>query len=139
MSDRRGFLKGLLAAGPVLVLEKGSPLPIMKRFTSAAPDKFEYRGFKVFWTGWKSAFNSDIEVAQWCAYNGNSKHDSVRCIYASYPGSQGLYFPGQIFDISIKEDQEVPTRKSSEEDKQRYRLQCLHRLMYLIDGWASNL
>jgi hypothetical protein len=145
MADRRGFIGRLLtfcgvaAVAPAMSLPEGpkrDEFPVLKRFTSAVPDLFSYKGFTVWWTGWKACENMDVEVCQWCACEGPRgyapNYDRL-LLYASYPGDEGRYYPGAIFDISIKKGQEVPNGKSTEEEKFQYRLLCLQRLMKLID------
>jgi hypothetical protein len=129
------------AVAPVISLPESSKRDneesvVLKRFTAYAPDLFSYKGFTVWWTGWKHCENMDIEVCQWCACEGPRRYAANYdrlLLYASHPGSEGQYLPGQIFDISIKAGQEIPTGKSTEEEKSQYRLLCLQRLMKLID------
>jgi hypothetical protein len=150
MANRRGFIGKLLtfcgvaAVAPAISfpespkrdeLENEEPV-VLKRFTAYAPNLFSYKGFTVWWTGWKYCDNMDVEVCQWCACEGPRRYapnyDRL-LLYASYPGSEGKYLPGMIFDISIKKGQEVPSGKSTEEQKFLYKLLCLKRLMKLID------
>lgn len=133
MADRRNFLKRLLMVGGVAAVIPIS-LPQLKRFTVAVPDRFTYRGFTVYWTGWKTDIASMCEVSQWCAFHGTWFDRSKRCFYASYPGGQGSCFPGDTFDISVKwKFQKIVNHDTSDEDKLRYRVECLRRLTALID------
>jgi hypothetical protein len=158
MDDRRGFIGRLLTfCGVAAVAPKVIALPSskrdegtflsyepalveLKRATGFVPNKFFFRGFTFWWTGWKGCENSDVQVCQWCACEGPLKYApgyDRRLFYASYPGFEGRYIPGAIFDISIKEGQEIPMWNTSEKEKERYRLECLQRLMAVIDKNVS--
>lgn len=146
MADRRGFLGrlltfcGLAAVAPVISLpespKRDDKLFEMKRFSVNVADRFIYKGFTIFWTGWKSDLNNSFYAGQWCAFEGRERRYLWgKHFYASYPGGEGQTFPGAVFDISWKTDQLgfVPGPWSSEEDLQRYKMLCLNRLMKLID------
>src|SRR5208337_3136996 len=155
MDDRRGFLGRLLTfCGVAAVAPNVMALPgpkrdegtflscepalvEMKRLngqTGWVPNRFVFRGWTFFWTGWKPAYPTDVYVGQWCAFEGVDKRDlKSRHFYSSYPGASGAYFPGYLFDISIKDWQKYVTWETSEAEKERYRLECLKELMRLID------
>jgi hypothetical protein len=148
MSDRRGFLGKLLtfcgvAAVAPSVSMAGSPkrdeLPVVEHLAGAPAisDRFIYKGFTVGWTGWKQDLSNNFEAGQWYAYNGKKYGKSTKHFYASYPGGERQYWPGQIFDLSWQKWQleyGIPGPWSTDEEKFRYRLMCLQHLMKLIDG-----
>lgn len=143
MSDRRHFLKGVLTVSGLSMtplFQRDIPLPedIEADTTSYPAHTLRYKGFYVRWTGWKSSFNSDFLVGQWLAYEEPISISSRR-FYASYPGDEGKYHPGAIFDVSIRREQLnfAPTHITSLEDKQKYMLETLQRLMRLIDANVS--
>lgn len=137
MADRRDFLKGILtvsglAMTPVFSRDIELPEEVEADTTSYPAFNLKYKGFSLYWTGWKHVYNQDILVGQWCAYGENYPKD--RCFYASYPGDARQYWPGQLFDISIKEGQDIPVWGTSLEKKKQYMLETLQRLMALIDS-----
>jgi hypothetical protein len=138
MADRRGFLKRLMGSLSLAVVAPSIPVkaaPVeealveLKRFTVGAPDRFIYRRFLIRWTGWKSLYGNDCLVAQWLANEKDGRN-----FYASFPGSEGMYYAGQVFDISTKSWQRIVTLSTSEEDKHHFRLLCLQRIIGLVDG-----
>jgi hypothetical protein len=138
--SRRHFLKGILtvsglAMTPMFQRDITLPDKIEADTTSYPAHTLKYKGFLIRWTGWKSGFNTDVQVAQWLAYE-EPVGEKSRLFYASYPGREGQYYPEAIFDISIKTEQfgHVPTYITSLEDKQKYMLETLERLMRLIDA-----
>lgn len=62
-----------------------------------------YRGWSLYWTGWKSDQSNDRLVAQWVAYPVAPADDSP-CFYASYPGRQGRFLPGDTFNTCPRYD-----------------------------------
>ena len=80
-----------------------------------------YKGYKMYWTGWKESQYSIDMVAQWVAYHEDTNGKTMPCpnagaIYASFPGSTGTFQRGSCFDISITEEQ--------------YKMTKPHRLVY---------
>ena len=69
---------------------------------------FHYKGFHIIWSGWKIDSDCSFAVCQWYAwpvvYKDNIRDDVM--VYASYPGKQGTYKLGEVFDISPVEGQE---------------------------------
>ena len=129
MSDRRSFFKGLLGAGAIAVI------PAAKVDTPVA-DRMNYKGYTLLWSGWKDVPNQDYLVGQWTAVVAK-KGGGLEVgggYYASYPGSQGAYWPCQVFDIAVRENQEVVMRAlHTDEQMEEFRLEALQRVMHEID------
>lgn len=65
---------------------------------------FSYRGWNVFWTGWKTDYRSNILAGQWIAWPPVEKLGKNRRFFVScVPGECREYFPGEVFDISDPE------------------------------------
>lgn len=135
MASRRDFLKGLVTVSGLAIVPQNFKSKI---FHSGLSDRINYKGFHLFWTGWKGAENTDVLVSQWCGYEkGNKRDPNQRLFYASYPGSEGPYFRGEIFDISVKEGQIAPTQRISKAELEKFSIETLQRLMRLIDENVS--
>jgi hypothetical protein len=146
MSSRRNFLGKFLtfvgvAAIPTVTVAK----PILPDDLEVADQRrgdgycLKYKGFRLFWTGWKHDYNTVITVGQWVAYEGSDKYDpSGRHFYASYPGREGRFYPGQLFDISVQSEQKFPLRGMSEADKRVYVFDAFSRLIRLIDNATKS-
>jgi hypothetical protein len=139
MATRRNFIEGILTVGglamtPMFQRDIELPDGIEADTTSYPPFALKYKGFQVYWTGWKQSFNTDQVAGQWCAYEGEKYDPTSRHFYASYPGDVRQAFPGDVFDVSVKEGQELPVWGTSEEKKKQYMLETLQRLMALIDS-----
>jgi Tfp pilus assembly protein PilV len=91
-----------------------------------ASSGFRFNGWLVSWTGWKRLTNTDVIVCQWIA---NSGEYGGWQLHSSYPGASGPHMTGFIFDISIKDDQEIPTVSSTQDDLDRMRRACLFTLL----------
>ena len=87
-----------------------------------------YRGYKMWWTGWKAhEANCDLisqSVAIW--------KDNVHGLYVSNPGGWGPFRRGDVFDIGYRFPQ-VLTSISTEDDKKTIRHQMGWALHQLID------
>lgn len=141
---RRGFL-GMLAGvitaviarpamasavpknGGLVWLKEGHPYP--QRFQAT------YRGYGIFWTGWKeSAFCVDL-YGQWVAWPLDFGAD--RGFYSSFPGRPAILIRGENFDVSFDDEQLAITRDitwtAQEDRKERAKSLTLHRLLDLID------
>lgn len=138
MADRRDFLKGILtvsglAMTPVFGRDIELPEEVEADTTAYPAYSLKYKGFTLWWTGWKQIHNMDVVVGQWCA----AESVTGRHFYASYPGDARHYWPGEVFDILVKRGQEVPMWGTPVEQKKEYMLETLKRLMALIDANVS--
>lgn len=65
-------------------------------FVEGEPER--YKGFDIFWTGWKPTKNGTELVGQWIALTGDGK----RRAYSSVPGGDGFYELGERFDTDLR-------------------------------------
>ena len=97
MASRREFFRRVLGAA---ALPAALPVAVEILPTSAPPriwpgslrEAKDYRGFKIFWTGWKSSLEHTMQVGQWLAWRQGTFH------YGPMPG--GSYARDGQFDIS---------------------------------------
>jgi hypothetical protein len=123
--QRRKFL-GLLAAIPALI-------PVMKGFAGIPePDKdgyIYYRGYRIFWTGYKESQNNNLLIGQWVAYGPTREGPYY---YACTTGCGGEYKQGDLFDITLLSDWETVTPLSSEAHKEAVKVKTYKHLLRVI-------
>ncbi len=91
--DRRGMLS-ILGLGSVFAgASKITCSPIRE---IEPPDEFEYRGYRITWTGWKKGQDTADLKAQWLAYPKEGDHR----LYVSNTGTWGLFFDGAHLNCS---------------------------------------
>jgi len=131
MDDRRNFLTKLIGSGALGAIS----LPEVK---TPVQDRMKYKGYSLFWSGWKDIPNMDVLCAQWTAIKLDSENKIYTWgYYASYPGGQDRYYPGQIFNTLVYANQ-VPVMRAlhTPEQMEEFRLEALQRVMELIDDNA---
>lgn len=72
-------------------------------------------------------------TAQWVACNTKEPPDD-KWAFASYPGAQGVYQPGDYFDVWDRHGQSLITNATSEVDRAAAQAECFERLKLVIDG-----
>jgi len=94
-----------------------------------------YRGWNVFWTGWKSTHLSTRQAGQWLAwppvelYKSGFRKQYVSCV----PGECREYSKGEEFDI-IPEGEQIPIAgETSQKDAGVMVEKGLERLKKLLD------
>lgn len=148
--NRRGFLSKFWAA-PLL------PMLLVKEWLTAIDHpnyQYEFKGYRIRWTGWKRAYNQADEVAQWLAVSVDG--EPKKRIYSSTPGRVGFYFPGYIFDISrrLSDDasgpyqrgaafsfdypQAIITRESTDDQRNEEQAKALRCLCSFIDSYGDK-
>lgn len=139
--NRRGFFGRFagMAAVPVALTMPVDGLDLTK-------SEFEYRGFIVRWTGWKcDTIRSNWVAGQYWAYlvkDNIAGRQSGPFFYASYPGGEGQFFQGEVFDISMHRNQKtLPLAALNQHDKrvddELQRLTWL-RLKRWLDGYSEG-
>lgn len=99
---------------------------------SASPDDFTYKGYRVWWTGWKDSRDTPRIVGQWLGYPLG--HDeNLPFLYSSVPGGHGEYVKGQSFDITCRAPQEWLQYSTPDDIKEREKTNGLPILKHLID------
>ena len=94
-----------------------------------------YRGFRVFWTGWKPIQNNESLAGQWLAWPpvGDPIYDR-RMYVASVPGELRQYQAGESFDIAAKDGQFPITLHTSKEDAESAMHKGLERIKGILDS-----
>lgn len=92
-ASRRDFLKGSVALGIIPAL----PFSVPNAISDDIGDTVEYRGIKLYWSGWIMNSNNSHLVARWTAYASAS---GERIYYASYPGTEGIAHMGECIDLT---------------------------------------
>jgi len=90
----------------------------------------QWRGFSIFWSGWIKAYDQHLFFGHWIAQNPNKNKMSV---YSAYPGRTEKCWPGQIFDLSVKDGQEFPGPFHNQEQLDSFREDAFARLLDYID------
>lgn len=135
MITRRGFFGSMAAiVGALISVAKSSAKELNPSVNPE--DKTIYRGYRVKWTGWKACQNSDLLAGQWVGHplkvNGN--YDESRpCLYTSAPGTEGAYYRGDFFNLSVMPGQKRITCTDNEIVKDRARRRAGKRLFKMID------
>ena len=90
-----------------------------------------YRGWLLWWTGWKPNKDVSCFFAQWVASKGGLRK------YAAYPGGQGGYVPGTAFDTWVREGQRPVEFDTQEKEIDQARASTLQRLLDTIDQYEN--
>jgi hypothetical protein len=96
----------------------------------------KYRGFGLRWRGWFPISNMDVMCGQWIAY------DPVKSlnVYSAYPGGVYKFYPGQLFDLSVREEQiPVPDLNATPEHLERCKQDAYKLLISFIDEHYEEL
>lgn len=127
--NRRGFIRFFgkgAAAGAIAGAAKIAQV-------EAAPEKFEYRGFTVEWTGWKQSHDSDRTVGQWLAKRPQLETGAQFGVYACYPGGEGQYHDYWAFDTGVRQGQVHIDRNTPESVKNSCKEDARKRVIVRID------
>ncbi|HKN69986.1 MAG TPA: hypothetical protein VJX30_03080 [Terriglobales bacterium] len=124
--NRRDLIKKIAFGAPMLALAIPGPMPTIDH----RPDQFVFHDWNIEWTGWKSLPNTDVQVCQWIAYASPTRGHWH--LYSSWPGECGPFAPNSVFNIGLREDQMLTTRRSSAEMLDWCKSECLERLKRLI-------
>lgn len=135
MNSRRKFLSlitGGAAAAATTALSANDHI----KYTPDRP--LIYKGYKVFWTGWKSIPQQAQLVGQWLACL--DVQPPRRGFYASTPGGEGHYLEGENFDLSRRRipSQAFITVTSTREEADAEMWACLERLKDLLGGFLRH-
>lgn len=131
-SSRRNFFQKLIGIGTLAVIP-------VKVVDTPIADRMKYKGYELIWTGWKQMPDQDTSVGQWCALRKNNKGEIQGFgFYASYPGGQGIYYPGQMFNCCIMHDQLPVNYITPDETREQNRLEALQRVMKEIDTYGQS-
>jgi len=128
--NKRTFLQRLSLAP--LALVGLSPEPKV----NDDPYEFKWRGWTIQWTGWKPSSNNLAFVSQWVAFQPEimtmtsyMPFQESKNFYVSYPGGEGRFLNGWVFDLAIQEGQEIVTDTRNKDAIRDSELQRLFRLM----------
>lgn len=105
--SRRSFLGGMLGIGAVAPIVSPARMPGY----SFPGEVTVYDHWRVVWTGWKKAQNTDLMTGQWLAH----RIDQNWSLYVVVPsGIGGKYQKGYVFDLSMREGRDFITQASNE-------------------------
>lgn len=130
---RRSFIQSLLAVPVVGALAKvatSQPSPTLPRDIQTV-----YKGFTLMWSGWIGHQDHPRYYGHWLGVN--KKTD--RLVYASYPGKEGTFQRGCNFVITRVAPQIEITSETPEDVKEQARMECLNRLIRVIDDLRPGL
>jgi len=121
---------GLEPVGPGHWLRQRHPLITVE---------YVYRGWAIWWTGWKHSFNTLDMAGQWAAYRisglGGDWRNGKKIAYASAPGSQGMLRFGDVMDCGIVLEKQrcMLAGLATKRQLDHMRLDALNRLLGVID------
>lgn len=95
------------------------------------PDSFEYRGYKIFWTGWKTAINNCYFAGQWVAYERAGSH-GFKAFYANSGGVSRAMKRGDEIDLTAIDQSRWAEYDKSPEELSEIRQRTLEDLIRLL-------
>lgn len=149
--NRRGFLT------KAWLMPLTLPFALMAEGVVKSDDPnfdYNYKGYRIRWTGWKGSSQYDDEFGQWLAFRDK---EPARQFYSSVPGAVSLYYPGSVFDLALRKsavgsagaygrgatfgwdwDQIHITYKTPQSVKTEEQAAGLRRLVHFIDEYGEE-
>jgi hypothetical protein len=113
--NRRQLMQSLFVAAPVAMIAHAEP-SLVRAYPHIPPDKFQWHGWQISWTGWKAMYNMLGYAGQWVAFPLDKKIAPEISRYggpprrvdgaiSSIPGNVDWYWNGYLLNIDVQEDQ----------------------------------
>jgi hypothetical protein len=97
----------------------------------------DYRGFKLWWSGWMRPVNQMVFCGQWIAHN--PKGPERWHVYSAYPGPTDKIFAGMMMNVSLQEGQAFLTPYSTSDEFDSAKGDAFMRLIAYIDEHYQEL
>lgn len=124
---RRGIFKLLLPAAAATTVVTAVAVA---QEPAADPNRLMYKGYELWWTGWKGSPSNFVLVGQWI---GTIKDPYYDRLYVSTPGDNGHFSDGQEFSLYRHDDQPVITPQSTDAEMLAEKNNALNRMKSLVD------
>lgn len=127
--ERIGFLQMLgFGLAPVAIATKA--ITPEHPIYGSTLDDLSYKEWSIKWNGWIRPANMHVLSGYWVAY----RKDSHLGAYSAVPGACGWFYPLQLFDTSIHEDdgQVVITPETSIKVAEKQKQMGLTRLIEFL-------